>query len=128
LAGVADETKERFSWYHEHMPSHHEIDATSLELHRAVARKVRQHPELLAHAKNNLARWRKDVERGDASSRPYLEAWERLMSRGVEAVLAAATQESEDATALRHVSPFAGVLTQEERLAIIQQRRAKRAS
>jgi hypothetical protein len=109
------------------MSSHREIDATSLELHRAVARKVRQHPELLAHVRSNLARWRRDVEDGNASSRRYLEAWEKLLSLDIEAMLAAATQESEEATALRHVSPFAGVLTQAERLAIIRRRRVKHA-
>ena len=110
------------------MPSHQEIDATSLELHRAVARKVRQHPELLARAQNNLARWRKDVESGDGSSLRYLEAWEKLLSLDVESMLAVAMQESEEPTALRYMSPFAGVLTQEERLAIIRRRRAERAS
>lgn len=110
------------------MPSHEELDATSLELHRAVARKVREHPELMAHAKSNLARWRRDMERGDSGSRKYLEVWEQLFSRGIEATLSAATQESEEATALRHVSPFGGVLTQDERLAIIRQRRTRRAS
>ncbi|HEY4166129.1 MAG TPA: hypothetical protein VGM96_05110, partial [Reyranella sp.] len=57
----------------------------------------------------------------------YLEAWERLLSLDIESMLAVATQESEEAAALRHVSPFAGVLTQEERLAIIRRRRAKHA-
>jgi hypothetical protein len=50
----------------------------------------------------------------------WLERWRTLVEQGPEAVMRALVAESEDAVELRQNSPFAGVLSQAERLAIIR--------
>lgn len=94
------------------MRTHQEIDKRSLALHRLVAEKIRQDPALFEKAKATLARWMTIV---GASSQPYLERWERLMNQGLDVNLAVATEDSERASAMRQASPFAGILTDQER-------------
>ena len=94
------------------MTSHQEIDQRSLALHRLLAEKIRQDPNLFDNMKRTLARWRTIV---CASSQPYLEEWEQLVKQGIDACLAVATEDSERANAMRQASPFCGILTNEER-------------
>ena len=91
--------------------------ARSLALHRLVAEKVRRDPALFERAKATLARWRRI---GDASTRRYDEEWDRIMALGLEATLAVMLDESEHAADMRKNSPFAGILTYEERQALLQ--------
>ena len=107
------------------MRTHQEIDERSLALHRLVAEKVRRDPALLDKAKENLVRWRLT---GCENSRPYLDEWERLVNLGIDACLAVATEDSERATALRQSSPFAGILTNDERSAFFRKWRREHAS
>lgn len=110
------------------MRTHQEIDERSLALHCLVAEKIRRDPALFDRAKGTLSRWRATV---CSASQPYLEEWERLMSQGVEACLAVAVEDSPRATALRQSSPFAGVLTNQERFSFLKkwnrEHEAKRA-
>lgn len=99
------------------MRTHQLIDARSLALHRAVAAKLRQNPELFERSRQTLQRWRSTVS---PSSQPYLETWEALMNQGLEATLAVALEDSERAAALRQSSPFAAVLTNQERFALLK--------
>lgn len=99
------------------MRTHQEIDERSLAMHRLVAEKIRQTPALFDKAKATLARWRTTV---CVNSQPYLLEWERLMSLGIEACLAVAVEDSERATALRQSSPFAGLLTHQERFVFLR--------
>ena len=99
------------------MRTHQEIDQRTLAMHRLVAEKIRQDPALFDKATVTLARWRKTV---CASSQPYLHEWERLMNQGMEACLAVAVEDSEHATALRQSSPFAGLLTHQDRFAFLK--------
>lgn len=99
------------------MRTHQEIDARSLAMHRLVAEKIRRNPALLARAESTLSNWRKTVS---ASSQPYLQEWERLFQQGLDACLAVATEDSQRAAALRQCSPFAGILTNEERLSFLR--------
>ena len=99
------------------MRTHQEIDERSLALHRLIAEKIRRDPQLFTRAKETLARWRKSV---CAASQPHLEDWERLLGLGVDACLNAAVEESERATALRQTSPFAGLLSNQERFAFLK--------
>ena len=99
------------------MRTHQEIDERSLAMHRLIAEKISQNPALFDKAKATLARWRTTV---CISSQPYLLEWERLMNLGLEACLAAAIEESERATALRQSSPFAGLLTHQERFVFLK--------
>lgn len=94
-----------------------ELDKRSLALHRLIAEKIRNDPALFDKAQATLARWRKIVHSG---SQPYLAEWERLVADGIEASLAMATEDTARATALRKSSPFAGVLTEPERLEFLR--------
>ena len=97
--------------------NHQEIEARSLALHRLVAEKIRRDPSLLRIARDNLARWRGKATPNDLE---YLSEWERLLEAGLDAALAAVTEESERANALRQASPFAGILTPSERRAFLR--------
>jgi hypothetical protein len=96
--------------------THQEFEARSLALHRLVAEKIRRDPSLLRIARENLARWRGRATPNDLE---YLGEWERLLDAGLDAALAAATEESERAKTLRQASPFAGILTPRERRAFL---------
>jgi hypothetical protein len=97
--------------------SHQDLDRRSLEMHRLIARKIRENPALFGQARAILQRWRR---RSSANARPYFDAWRRLMDRGVEESLAVATEDSERATALRQASPFSCLLTEPERTAFLK--------
>lgn len=99
------------------MRTHQEIDRRSLAMHRLVADKIRRDPALFEKAKGTLARWRTVV---CPASQPYLEEWERLMKQGADACLAVAVEDSERANALRQSSPFAGILTNQERFSFLK--------
>jgi hypothetical protein len=93
---------------------HQRIDRRSLELHRAIAAKLRAHPELLGIARDNLARW----TAAESRSQPYWDAWRDILDRPLEEVLGLLEEESERMTALRQATPFAGVLEPKERWAV----------
>ncbi len=87
----------------------------SLALHAAIAEHLRAHPETtLARARANLARMR---ERHPGAIQ-LLREWKVLLDRPIDALLPVLTDLSEWARALRHVTPFAGVLSARERTAV----------
>jgi hypothetical protein len=96
--------------YHRNM-SHARLERRSLELHRAIAAKLRERPELLAIAHDNLARWSRPSNR----SQPYLDTWRTMLAEPLDNLLAALTEDSPRMTDLRQSSPFAGVLEPKER-------------
>ncbi len=99
----------------------------SLWLHRAVAGRVARDPEgVLRRAGRNLDR----LERAHPSgmSARWLARWRRLIDRGPEAVMSALVAESSEADELRQNSPFAGVLSDAERLDVVRSVRRHGAS
>ena len=98
----------------EPLRGHQRVDRRSLEMHRAIAEKLRAHPELLAIAHENLERWSKTA----THSKPYLDEWRELLHRPLAELLDLIVEDSEHMTAMRQNNPFAGVLTAEERWAI----------
>ena len=96
---------------------HQRLDQRSLALHRAIAGKLRSHPELMAIAHDNLERWSKSAGR----SQPYWDEWRKILARPLPEVLDLLEEESERMTALRQATPFAGVLEPAERWAIYSQ-------
>lgn len=107
------------------MRTHLQIDELNLALGRAIAEKLRAQPELFdTVVRPRLRRWRQAVESGDAASRHYLEQWEGLAAAGIRACIMRVCEQSEEAIALRQASPFAGVLTSLERMAVIRSCRA----
>jgi hypothetical protein len=90
---------------------HRRLELRSLAMHRAIAAKLREQPELVDVARANLARWAPTAGR----SIPYLEEWRRILAEPVEAIAALIEEDSERMTALRQSSPFAGILSPRER-------------
>lgn len=89
----------------------------SLWLAYAVAAQVVEDPgRALAAARANLARMRK-AARGQAKR--WLDEWERLLDGPVEDVLDSLTSRSPKGRELRQNSPFAGLLSDEERARVL---------
>jgi hypothetical protein len=105
--------------------THKDIDDRSLALHRLIAKKLRDQPALLSRAKATLARWRRNA---DESTRVYDDEWARALDRGLDATLRIALGRSQRAAALRQCSPFAGILTSEERNAFLRAWKRSHAS
>jgi hypothetical protein len=101
--------------------SHLWIDRRSLALHEAVAAKIEARPELLDVARANLARW---ISR---TPHPALLEWKDLLERmSVGDLVTLLRSQDETAARLRQSSPFAGVLTPEERQAILRRHDPRR--
>ncbi|MFI7545527.1 helix-turn-helix domain-containing protein [Actinoplanes sp. NPDC049599] len=90
----------------------------TLWLHRAVAgRLVRDPRAVLAAAAINLRRLRRMHPEGRAWE--WLDRWDAVLEQGVEAVLEALTSSAAYAVELRVSSPFAGILPDGERRAVV---------
>jgi len=84
----------------------------------AIAGKLVADPwGVLAKARKNLGNL-KQVHSGGAGSR-WLAEWERLLDGPAEGILEALTSASPRARDLRQNSPFAGVLTEQERRKVL---------
>jgi hypothetical protein len=102
--------------------SHQWIDQRSLALHEAVAAKLEAHPQLLEVARQNLEHW---LQRNPATA---LRDWRRILdSTPLADVVALLRSSSEEATRLRQSSPFSGLLTTEERRAILSVYESRRS-
>lgn len=97
---------------------HQLLDARSLAMHQLVVDKIRRHPQLISHVSENLSHWRGTVS---ARTMPYIDAWQALLDQGTEEVLRVAIEDSPYATAMRQSTPFAGVLTPQERWRFLEQ-------
>jgi excisionase family DNA binding protein len=90
----------------------------ALWLHRAVAGRLVQDPDaVLAKAESNLARLRQIHPDGMAAR--WLDRWRVVVDAGVEAVLDVLTSRAPEAIELRQNSPFAGVLSEADRRAVL---------
>lgn len=98
------------------MRTHAWIEQRSLALHEAVAAKLEAQPELLDLARANLRRW--------VSAHPSAAVleWLRLLdTAALPDVVALLRSDTEEAARLRQSSPFAGILTRQERQAIMSE-------
>ena len=82
----------------------------------AIAKKVLADPALLDKARGNARRWQ---ESHDRPSLALLE-WEQILGGSVDQVARFLVARSETATRLRQSSPFTGILTEPERLAVYE--------
>ena len=89
--------------------SHARLDARSLAMHRLIAARLAEDPSLLAVAEDNLRRW------NTTHATAYLDRWRALIQLPLPGLVAAIVEDSEDMTAMRQCSPFAGTLTEPER-------------
>ena len=107
------------------MRSHEWIDQRSLALDRRIAEKLRANPALIQHATTTLRHW---VEQREPSIPPVLREWQEILGQhNLDEILARLTEDDAAARRLRQSSPFCGILSPEERLAIFQQYEARRA-
>jgi excisionase family DNA binding protein len=92
----------------------------SLWLNHAVAGEVAKDPaRALAIARRNLGRLQQAHPRGQAAR--WLKDWQELLEGGaVEDILEVLTSRSMPARELRQNSPFAGVLSEQERTAVLK--------
>ena len=98
-------------------PNHSLYDAKSLALHSRIARNISKDPELLDKVWKNLRR-RRDNYDPDALP-PFIEKWEELLAQPVQALAAFLVAVTDEAVSLRHFSPFTGILTEAERLTVL---------
>jgi excisionase family DNA binding protein len=90
----------------------------ALWLHRAVAGRLVSDPEaVLVKAAANLERLREVHPDGMAAM--WLDRWRAVLDEGIEAVLEVLTSRAPHAVELRQNSPFAGVLPDAERRAVL---------
>lgn len=87
----------------------------SLALHRAIATRLKGDPEqILRRARRTLAR----MKRQHPGARPLLSSWRRILDRPMDEILEVLTDPRPSARELRHVTPFAGVLSARERASV----------
>jgi hypothetical protein len=99
------------------MNGHRRIDERSLAFGRAIAARLAERPELIDRARATLVRWLATCSPG---ARPALEEWLAVLDGPSDGVTALLTGNDERAVRLRQSNPFAGVLTPQERTAILR--------
>lgn len=100
---------------------HRIIECRSLAMHCLIARKIAGNPALLDRARWNLAVWR---DRYGANIPRALEEWRQILGRPWPEIAALITDPDEQAARLRQSSPFAGLLTANERRRVYEAFRA----
>jgi hypothetical protein len=93
--------------------SHEQTDEISLEIGRRVAARLRQQPELLRVAHENLDHWINLNAGVPRLLRCYSE-WREILKHPLEEICVLLTSGSEEARRLRQNSPFVGVLSARE--------------
>jgi hypothetical protein len=104
-----------------HFSDHIRIEERSIALHRAVAERIRGNPKLMEEAIINLQRY---LKQSLSDSRkpicPLVEWQELLENQPLKEILDFMVSDSERAIRLRQSSPFAGILTPQERWRIYE--------
>jgi hypothetical protein len=101
------------------------LEARSLAMHAAIAAKIERQPKLLEIARNNLKRWR---TRWEDAVPAWHQEWCEILDRPWPEVVVVMTEPGEDFARLRQSSPFAGVLSAEERRCIYEAFRLEQES
>ena len=101
---------------------HAVAEDASLQLHRAVAERLRAEPALVERARRRVEGWLRD----GTVAKPYAEAWREILSRPAGEVTLFLEDPGERARQLRQTSPFAGFLDARTRWVVW--RRARRGA
>jgi hypothetical protein len=102
--------------------SPHRLSETrSLAMHALIAAKIAHDPGLLSKPRQNLARW---SARWGGNPPRWAVEWQGILQRPWPEIAALITEPSENSARLRQSSPFAGVLTPQERKRIYEAFRA----
>ena len=99
---------------------HRKFEERSLALHREIARRIRSNPDLLSSVRERLS---KDIRSGrfSISLTDAMQEWLDLLdSSSVEQLPELLIDEGENGRRLRQSTPFAGILTKEERRRILE--------
>lgn len=101
--------------------NHRQLEERSLALHREIARQIERNPDLLVRVRERLI---KDTSSGRFSNSlvEAMKEWLDLLNRSsLQEVLNLLVDEGEDARRLRQSTPFAGILSQEDRRRILRE-------
>lgn len=93
---------------------HRPAELRGLAYHRAVAQRL--DPQVIRDARVQLNRWRSE---GKIDER-YAARWERVLSRPIDRIARAISQDSQTARDLRQNSPFTGVLSEPDRRRVLE--------
>lgn len=94
---------------------HRVAEARSLALHREVARRIRERPELLDEVRARVEAWLRD----GSVAIPYARSWWEILSRDLERIVEAILDPSERGRDLRQCTPFAGIIDPRTRWKIL---------
>lgn len=100
------------------MVDHRDIDARSLAFGTRIADRLRADPALVAIATANIDRW---YPTASAGVRKALDEWRVILDGPLDDVIRVLTAVDEESVRLRQSSPFAGLMTEAERLSIIRE-------
>lgn len=94
----------------------------SRRLHLAVLGQLVTHPDdVLDSARSALQRWRAEGRhRADGKAAEYLREWQALLDGGVDEVMPVLIGTDERSVELRQNSPFAGVLSDQQRRDVLR--------
>ncbi|MGH9092222.1 MAG: excisionase family DNA-binding protein [Acidimicrobiales bacterium] len=94
-------------------------DRRSLAFGCLIAAKLVQDPDrVLDRARRNLDQLYE--VHGSGRAQAYVGAWDRLLGGPVEGVLRVLTSPDQISVDLRHTSPFAGILSEQERQSVLR--------
>jgi len=86
--------------------AHRLAEERSLALHRAIADRMSLDESILERARARVRRW---LETGEVAPH-WARQWNELLGRSVDEIRSFLVEESEEARALRQVTPFAGAI------------------
>ena len=99
---------------------HRKLEERSLALHREIAQRIRRNPDLLTKVRERLSRDMRSGRFSISLTDAMQECLDLIKSSSLEQVLEFLVDDSENARRLRRSTPFAGILTQEERRRILE--------
>ncbi len=94
---------------------HRIIEARSLAMHCLIAQKIERDPALLERVRRTLDTWRERYGKDGGGVPLALDEWQHVLREPWPVIAALITDAGERATRLRQSTPFAGVLTPQER-------------
>ena len=97
--------------------THRVAEERSLALHREVARRLQECPELLGRARSRVDEWAREGRLADH----WVQRWQEVLAGSVEEVTEAILDPGEAGCALRQSTPFAGVVDPSTRWRILRE-------
>lgn len=96
---------------------HRRVELRSIALHQVVVERMRDNSEILDKARARVHLWLVD---GGPTHPVYARRWQELLAQPLPEILEILVADTEWMRDLRQTTPFAGVLTDEERWEIIR--------